>query len=128
MSGSRLVIDSNVLIDFYRGRIEAQEFLRGLQDRPFLSAVTVGELYAGVREGLQRMILDRMVLGYRVLPIGRDVAVQGGLFVKQYGRSHGVQLADALIGATALNAGCTLVTLNTKHFPMVPATSLVRPY
>ena len=47
-------------------------------------------------------------------------AVRGGLFRRDYGKSHGVGLADALIAATAELAQATLVTLNAKHFPMLP--------
>jgi predicted nucleic acid-binding protein len=54
------------------------------------------------------------------------IAVRGGLFRRDYAKSHGVGIADALIAATAEVAGATLVTLNRKHFPML--ASVVVPY
>jgi hypothetical protein len=38
--------------------------------------------------------------------------------------SHGIQLADALIAATALMHGLPLLTGNVKHFAAVPSLNL----
>jgi predicted nucleic acid-binding protein len=46
-------------------------------------------------------------------------ADRAGQFVRHYGASHSVELADVLIAATAEKYGLKLATLNTKHFPMV---------
>ncbi|SDZ17212.1 PIN domain-containing protein [Nitrosomonas sp. Nm33] len=45
------LLDTCILIDFFRGNAKAAQFLEGLNDPPYLSALTVAELYAGVREG-----------------------------------------------------------------------------
>jgi len=39
--------------------------------------------------------------------------------VDAYALSHGMQLADALIAATALEHGTTILTSNAKHFNAV---------
>ena len=83
-----------------------------------LSAIVVAELYGGVREGHERAQLNELVAAYSVLPMTEAVA--GGLLWRQYRPSHGVGFADALLAATALAHNATLVTLNAKHFPMLP--------
>ena len=113
-----LLLDTNVAIDHLRGRPPAVAFLGGLVGRPMTSVVVVAELYAGVREGPERARLETFLAGLVVLPLTADVARAGGLFRRQYGKSHNVGLEDALIAATAEAAGATLVTLNRKHFPM----------
>jgi hypothetical protein len=35
-----------------------------------------------------------------------------------FGRSHGVEIADALVAAAASTAGLHLWTLNREHYPM----------
>ena len=39
--------------------------------------------------------------------------------VEQYYLSHSIQLADALIGATAVINGLSLLTSNTKHYKII---------
>jgi hypothetical protein len=122
----RLLTDTDVLIDFLRGRAEAVAFVHGLTDPPLVSAVTVAELYAGVRDGAERAALDALIATATVLPVDAATAVRGGLFRRDYGKSRGVGVADALIAATAELAGATRVTLNQKHFPML--ASVLVPY
>jgi predicted nucleic acid-binding protein len=121
-----ILLDSNILIDYLRNHKEAIDYLENLSSVPKVSAVTIAELYAGVREGLERQILDELVNDLVVIAITHDIAVKGGLFRRDYLRSHGMELADAIIAATAANENATLVTLNKKHFPMFP--DLVVPY
>jgi hypothetical protein len=123
---ARLLLDTNVVVDFLRNRAEAVGYIRGLTDRPLLSSITAGELYAGVRDGPERMQLDRLIIGFRVVPLTREMGIEGGLYVRKYAKSHSVGLADALIAATAHGIGARLVTLNRKHFPML--TDVLVPY
>ncbi len=93
--------------------------MENLPQAPIISAVTAAELYAGVREGRERKILDELIKNSTIIPITEKIAVSGGLYRRDYLKSHGVGLADAIIAATAETENATLVTLNKKHFPML---------
>ena len=47
----RLLIDTDVLIDYLRDHAEAVSYLESLTEPLLISVITVAELYAGVREG-----------------------------------------------------------------------------
>lgn len=111
--------DTDVLIDFLRGHAKAIDLVRSCQDRLILSAVVVSELYAGVRDAKEETVLDEFVAIFRVLPVSAEIARTGGLLKRDFGRSHGVGLADALVAATALSENAELKTLNTRHYPMI---------
>jgi predicted nucleic acid-binding protein len=115
----RLLLDTDVLVDYLRGVPEAVNFLENLDHPLLLSAISVAELYAGARPGKEMQALDDFLAAFEIIPIEQQVARQGGLFRGTYGPSHDSGLADALIAATATIQGATLVTLNAKHFPMV---------
>ena len=46
-----------------------------------------------------------------------EIAVKGGIYRRDYGKSHGTGLVDAIIMASAEIRGAKLVTLNKRHFP-----------
>lgn len=117
------LVDTDVWMDFLRGRQGAHKFVRALPDE---TAVSVGELYAGVRDGTERDALATLIASLDVINITAQVAERGGLIRRDFGKSHGVGLNDALIAATAIEHGLRLCTLNVKHYPAVPARQLRR--
>src|SRR4051812_17178674 len=112
-----LLIDTDVLIDYLRGQPAAVAYLEGLTDTLLMSVITQAELYSGVRDGAERSALDAFVTVFDRVDVGPEIARVAGLFRRDYGPSHKVGLADALIAATSESRQATLVTLNQKHFP-----------
>ena len=113
------LVDTCILIDYFRGKEDAAIFFDGLDAPPYLSSLTVAELYAGVREGKERSLLDTLVTQFPVLPLDDQAAIKGGLYRRQYIKSHGVGMIDALLAASAELKNLVLVTRNVKHFPML---------
>ncbi|HEC86078.1 MAG: type II toxin-antitoxin system VapC family toxin [Candidatus Parabeggiatoa sp. nov. 2] len=114
-----LLIDTDVVIDYLRGNPQAIAFIQQAPLVLWISSMTVAELYAGVREGEERELLEQTLATYILCDIDSEIAELGGLYRRDYGKSHGVGLVDALIAATAKLRGYRLVTLNKKHFPML---------
>lgn len=115
------LIDTDVLIDFFRGLSTASVFLEKVikSDICYLSVITVAELYAGVKEGKERALLESFLKSFSIVHIDTTIALKGGLYRRDFGKSHGVGLADALIAATSESQNARLVSLNIKHFPML---------
>src|SRR5262245_44416855 len=120
MTSSRWLVDTDVLVDYLRGVEQAVKFLQKAMKSSLcaLSTITIAELYVGVREGKERVILDQFIQEFHVVVIDEHIAQQGGLYRRDFGKNHGVGLADALIAATAHMLDAKLVTLNKKHYPM----------
>jgi predicted nucleic acid-binding protein len=116
---ARLLIDTDVLIDYLRGQAHAVAYLEGRAETLLVSAITVAELFAGVREGKERTALSAFLSAFEVVAIDAVIAERGGLFRRDHGRSRSTGLTDALIAATAAHVQAQLVTLNGKHFPML---------
>lgn len=121
-----LLIDTDVLIDYLRGQTDAVAFLRKTRRKLRVSVITVAELHVGVREGEEREVLDRFLGLLEMIDITPDIARRAGLWRRDFGKSHGTGLMDALIAASAELSGSTVVTLNDKHYPMLE--SVLVPY
>ena len=118
------LVDTDVLIDFLRGREQAVSFVNLESDRIIVSSIVVAELYAGVRGGkgdTEQSTLERFLSLFRIVHVTAAIARLGGLYKRDYGRSHGVSLADAVVAATATLENAALKTLNVKHYPMFNA-------
>lgn len=124
----RPLVDTDVWIDFLRGRQEAKKFVAALPDETAISAISVGELYAGVRDGAERDALASLVASLVVIDLTAGVAERGGIIRRDFGKSAGVGFGDALIAATVLEHGLRLYTLNAKHYPALPPRQLRRAY
>jgi predicted nucleic acid-binding protein len=118
---AKLLLDTDVLVDYLKGVPLAVAFLEEalMHSECYLSTITVAELYVGVREGRELEILDQFLSEFKIEACTPPIAKIGGLYRRDYGKSHGVGLADALIAATAMKVGARLVSLNRKHFPML---------
>ncbi len=111
MEGS-ILLDTDVLVDFLRGRSKAVAFVNAHSARIILSSIVVAELYAGVKGDAEQAALDDFVSLFRVASVNAEIAKAGGLYKRNYGKSHGVGLADAILAATAEIENAELKTLN----------------
>lgn len=126
---SKLLIDTDVLIDHLRGLHQAKQFLRERKetgDMLHCSTISCAELFAGVRPK-EEPLISALLSILKAVIIDEKIAEQAGLYCRQYAKSHSLLLPDALVAASAKSVDAILVTLNRKHFPMKDIAVLV-PY
>ena len=116
-----VLVDSDVLIEVARGRDgrTLDLWLRTIERDDVLlacSPVTVAELWRGVRPA-ERETLRELFNALVCLPIDRETGRTAGDILRQFAASHAVEIADALIGASALVHEAALWTRNRKHYP-----------
>jgi predicted nucleic acid-binding protein len=115
-----VLIDSDVLVWLTRGHAGAAQRLHTLT--PWrISVVTYIELAQGCRNKAELIRLKQGLAARDtdVLQITPTISQRAADWVDALALSHGMRLADALIGATAVEYGLTLVTANAKHYGAV---------
>lgn len=74
------LIDTDIAIDYPRGNSDAIAYVEGLSGKDFISAITVAELYAGVRDGAERTASESFVRAFQVVIVDSAMATQGVSF------------------------------------------------
>lgn len=125
--GAFLLIDSDVVIGFLRGRAPAREAIS--KHHPVrISTVTYMEVAQGVRSKQELQLFRRTVRmnGWRILPLTEEIGSRAIAYVEEYALSHGVRMGDALVAASAAVSGLGLLTGNTRHYRFLPGLALER--
>ena len=116
-----VLVDSDILIEVSRGKngeiLSRWLELSHSENLVLYSPVTAAELWAGALPQEQKQ-LKSLFQTLLCVPIDEVAGVRAGGYLQKYRRSHGVELADALIAAAAVQHGAALWTRNRKHFPM----------
>jgi predicted nucleic acid-binding protein len=124
------LIDTDILIDASRGLPQSGDFLSAILSGPGItvSIISAMELIAGCRDSTQLSHTKQLLDGFRVLPITEAVSVRAQALMESFALSNGLMLPDALVAATALDAGVALYTRNLRHYKMVPDLLIIQPY
>lgn len=133
-----LILDSSVLIPAERKRQNAHQAIADIATRfpgedLALFAITIVELAHGVarsnapvREQMRRQFLHELITAMPVYPVTTSIALNAGRIDGECtGRGLRIALADLLIGATALELGYKVATINLRHFQMIPQLGIL---
>ncbi|MBI4480026.1 MAG: type II toxin-antitoxin system VapC family toxin [Acidobacteria bacterium] len=120
-----VLVDSDILIEISRNRDPsiAARWNELCQAEGFVlsCAVTIAELWHGVKRGEEQALVD-LLAAMVCVPIDAQVGKRAGDYLRQYAKSHGVQFGDALIAATVSHHNVQLWTRNRRHYPMKDVT------
>ncbi len=111
----KILLDTDVLIDHIRGR-------RHLDTSDIaISVITRTELFAGNER--EETAVDTLLEDCEEVGVDPRIARRAG----RIKRNTGLQIADALIAATAVEHQLPLMTRNRRHFERVPGLTLRAP-
>lgn len=120
----KFVLDTNILIDVFRGDEVAVRRIKELHAHAAIlagSIVTKVELVIGSRPS-EAERLDRLLAHIEWIDIDDEVVTSTRELGQRYMRSHmGIGAIDYIIAATAITQKAVLLTTNRKHFPMFDA-------
>lgn len=122
----KLVIDTSIIIDYLRGGIKWEEFLKGVdrESELFLPTGVVFELYSGQstkKPSVSENILN-LLKKFEAVDLNAGIAKRAGELCRDIGRH--ISPLDYIIAASALDMGGTVVTLNRKHFEQIPGLAV----
>ena len=133
-----IILDSSVIITAERRGHSVRQILEQVhasqgETEVGLSVVTVAELVHGAyraktqaQQERRLEFIERLCRDVPVHPVTLDIARLVGRIEGQQ-EAKGIQFAfeDLVIGVTALHLGYAVMTLNTRHFQLIPGLSVV---
>ena len=122
-----MIIDTDVLIWYMRGNDKALQLIENSENF-FISVVSYMELVQGMRNKNELNSLRQALHSWnaKILYISEEISAKAMFMVEQYFLSHSLHLADALIGATAIDYGLPLLTGNDKHYKVIKGVKIKR--
>jgi len=115
-----ILLDSDIIIEALRGRRQVVEGILAIEKTgvpTYCCAISWAEIFAGVRPG-EEAIAEAFFHARGEVVIDAVTGRRAGVYLSRYAKSHGLEIADALVGAAASTAGFRLWTLNRKRYPM----------
>ena len=122
-----MLIDTDIIIWYMRGNINAQKAID--ENRGFMvSVVTYMELVQGMRSKEELLLLRKALKAWntKIIYLTEEISSKAMFYVEQHYLSHSMQLADALIGATAVAYGVPLLTGNDKHYKVIKEIQIIK--
>jgi len=129
VEAGKVICDSDVVIDFFeeaKQRHEQTVIAIGDigEDNIVISAITKMEVIKGTRDRLHGQRVMKNLKRMAILPLSHKIGLRATDLLQSYHLSHGLEIADALIAATAIETDCPLFTYNTKDFRFIKGLRL----
>lgn len=121
-----IIADTDVLIDFLRGKGAAETIARELKTGGLhTTAISAFELWAGTKSDHQVTVVETLLAALTILPLESEAAKHAAKVRRELERKHSpIGMADSLIAGICLERGGVLITRNRKHFERVPGIKL----
>lgn len=117
----RAYIDSDILIWHLRGHSKAFHFLRDLRDKGeydlWTGALQRAEVVFFMRPAEEEST-SLFLSQFKTALVDQAVVDEAARLYRQWHPSHGIDIHDAILAATAKQTGGRVFTLNAKHYPM----------
>jgi predicted nucleic acid-binding protein len=124
----RTYVDSDVLIWYLRGEPRARTFFRKLLKNEdvdlWVGALQRAEIVFFMRAHEEKLTLE-LLSRFKTADVTQTIVDLGASLYRRWHKSHGTDVNDALLAATAVKTQGRIVTLNLRHYPM-PDVSVKR--
>jgi predicted nucleic acid-binding protein len=122
-----ILCDTNIFIHAFNGHEQTIEQLKRIGvNNIVLSAITVMELYQGMGNKQELMQMQKKLHYYDIVHVDTLISDKAIDLIAMFKLSHGLQIPDAIIGATAIVYNIPLYTYNIKDFSFMPNIDIHR--
>ncbi len=124
MARIKLLIDTDIFIDFLKGMSPAKAVFRSRDMDIYCSVLTKKELLSklGLKDSERKKIIN-ILKGLKIISIDPDISLKYSDLLAKY-HDNRLQPPDAIIAATAWSKKLPLLTRNRRHFSYIEEIKL----
>ncbi|MBN2412971.1 type II toxin-antitoxin system VapC family toxin [candidate division KSB1 bacterium] len=129
MDAKTILLDSSILIDYFRKRDKSKSVLYKLSNKYnfCLSIITVFEIKIGIKTEKQSQDYLTLTKNIEILSIDEECINQAvNIYNYLKKQNNLIELADLLIAATAMSNSLPLATFNIKHFENISNLKIIQ--
>jgi predicted nucleic acid-binding protein len=120
-----VLLDTNILIEILKGNQKTIEKVQSLDVKLCISSITVMELYYGAMNKAELTKLEKFASLFTIIELNESISKKATQLVKNYAKSHTLDIPDSLIASTSLHINSKLFTYNTKDFKYIEGIKLL---
>jgi len=120
-----ILLDTNILIEILKDNHETIKKVHSFDERLAISSISAMELYYGAKDKAESKKLEKFISLFEIIHIDISISSRSITLIRTYAKSHGLDIPDTLIAATALVQGYKLFTYNIKDFRFIEGLILL---
>lgn len=129
MAGELILLDTSILIDYFRKRKKSKStFYLLYKEKQYsfaVSTITVYEIMVGSSSDQKKFWSD-LLTDFDIFSFNTEIAQTAATLQQQLiAKNEMIDIPDLFIGATALHHHLKVATLNKKHFERIAGLEMV---
>ena len=122
-----ILCDTNVIIEILKGNKRTINIIESIGlENIAISSVTVMELYFGALNKRELNKIKKHLQALNIVHFDTDISESAIKLIERFSKSHGLQIPDAIIAATAMTSKIKLFTFNLKDFKYIDGLKLIK--
>ena len=129
MAEVALLVDTDVLVDFFRGSTSATKWLsEHCDDTIGVPVIVLMELLQGARSPSEQQTIRERLSPFWIQHLEDGDSQRALDWFSAYRLTHGTGIMDCLIATAAARLKVPLFTFNARHFAPIPDLDVRQPY
>lgn len=122
-----ILCDTNIIIEILKGNKRTINIIESIGlENIAISSVTVMELYFGALNKRELNKIKKHLQALNIVHFDTDISESAIKLIERFSKSHGLQIPDAIIAATAMTSEIKLFTFNLKDFKYIDGLKLIK--
>ena len=120
-----VVLDTNILIEILKNNKNTIKKVQSFKSKLAISFISGMELIYGAFNKTEIKQIENFLSNFEIVWVNNQISKRAYSLIKEYAKSHNLDIPDSLIAATALENKAKLFTYNLKDFKFIKGLEII---